>query len=105
MKFHKLTKTSHYKVKEWFEKELQLTAYQKSKLYQEDTFRNAPFEFYEPRKKEKSSILWRLTIIFFAIWLIILCIGLPFTFLFTGQWGYGNKLYNFHSKWKNKLNI
>ena len=106
MKLHKLQRTSDYKVKEWLDKELQLTPYQKSKLYNEETIRFAPFYFYEPRQKEKSSILWRLTVIPYLIYYAILFIGLPLTFLITGKWGYSEKFYdNFHAKWLLKLNI
>ena len=105
MKLHRLKKTSDYKVKEWLEKELQLTPYQKSKLYQEEIIRLAPFYFYEKRQKEKVSIIWRFTIILFLIYLLILTVGLPFTFFINGKWGYGDKLFDFHSKWTNKLNL
>lgn len=105
MKLHRLQKTSDYKVREWLEKELELTPYQKSKIYNREIIRFAPFDFYEPRQKEKVSVLWRFTMIPYLIYLAVLFIGLPFTFLITGKWGYGDKLYDFHSKWMSKLNI
>ena len=105
MKLHRLQKASDYDVKRWLERELQLSPYQKSKLYNEDTIRLAPFDFYEPRQKEKVNILWRFTIIPYLIYWVIIFMGLPFTFLVNGKWGYGKKLYDFHSKWMNKLAI
>lgn len=106
MKLHQLQRTSDYKVREWMVKELELTPYQKNKLYQHETIRFAPFYFYERRQKEKVSILWRFTIMPFLICTLILFIGLPFTFLVTGKWGYSQKVYdNFYGKWMHKLQI
>lgn len=105
MKLHRLQKAPDYKVQQWLEKELELTTYQKSKIYNREIIRFAPFDFYEPRQKEKTSALWRFTILLYLIYWVILFSGLPFTFLITGKWGYGRKLYDFHSKWMNKLNL
>lgn len=106
MELHQLERASDYQVKEWLVKELQLTPHQKSKLTAEEIIRWAPFKFYKKRQEEKSSILWRLTIIPYLIFLLILFIGIPFVFLITGRWGYGSNFYdNFLAKWMQKLKL
>ena len=66
--FSQLKKAPEYKVQEWLEKKLELTNYQKSKLYNEEIIRFSPFYFYERKQKEKISILWRFTLIFFPFY-------------------------------------
>jgi len=103
-----LKEASHYEVADWLEKELKLTPYQNEKLREYDgdydLLRSSPFYFYRYKQKEKIFFLWRLTIIFFPFYLILMLIGLPFTMIFTGRWGYGRKFMdNFHSKWMRKI--
>ena len=106
MRLHHLKESSDYDVEEWLEQKLNLTSYQKEILRRDEIIRFAPFEFYERPKEKKPSFLWRLTILFYLIYLILVFVGLPFNFLFTGKWGYGKKFYdNFHSKWMRKLNL
>ena len=106
MKLHYLKHSSDHDVNTWLEKCLELTPYQKEKLRLDEVVRFAPFEFYEVPKQIKPSFIWRLTIIFFLIYLVLLFVGLPFNFLFTGKWGYGQKFFdNFHAKWMRKLNL
>lgn len=102
MKLHRYEKASDYEVQAWLEKNLDLTPYQKEKIYNSELIRFAPFEFYK-RRKEKTSPIWRLSIIPWIPYIIILFTFLPFNWIFTGHWGYGDKLYNFHSKWRNKI--
>lgn len=44
-------KASTYEVQEWLEKKLDLSSYQRSKLYNEEIIRFAPFDFYKDEKK------------------------------------------------------
>ena len=103
MKFHRYKKTSDYKVSDWLEKSIpELTPYQKQKIRDYEIVRFAPFEFFE--KREKINSFWfRLTIIFIPIPFIIFFIALPFSFLFTGYWGYKSKVTNWYVKWCNNL--
>lgn len=106
MKLTNLQHASDYEVEDWLKKQLDLTPYQKEKLRDSELIRFAPFEFYKHRKQVKTSILWRLTIIFVPIYLLLLIISLPIKFVITNQWGYGDKFYdNFHAVWWNKLNL
>lgn len=106
MNLSNLKKASDYSVEEWLTKSLDLTPYQRSKMRTSEMVRFSNFYFYEEKQKEKVSFLWRFTIIFWPIYFILLCIGYPFTMVFTGKWGYGRGFVdNFHSKWANKLKL
>lgn len=104
MNFSRLTRASDWEVKEWLEKELQLTSYQKSKIHKEETIRFSPFYFYKS-KKQQNSALWRLSLWVWPIYWLICFTGLPFAFLFTGKWGYGKKFQDFHYNWLSKLGL
>lgn len=106
MKLSSLTPASDHEVEKWLKEKLDLTDYQKEKLRDREIIRFAPFYFYKRAKPEKVGILWRLTIIFFAVYLILLFCSLPFKMIITGKWGYGRKFIdNFHNKWVRKLNL
>jgi hypothetical protein len=106
MRLSNLKRASDYDVEKWLTEELNLTPYQKEKMRDRELIRFTPFDFYEDKQKEKISPLWRITIFFFPIYLILLYIGLPFTMLFTGKWGYGrNFIDNFHNVWTYKLKL
>lgn len=105
MDLHRYERASEYDVKNWLIENLKLTDYQKDKMYREEILRFSPFYFYQLKEKQKVSPLWRLSIIPWIIFVIVLFIGLPFSWLFTGNWGYGDKLYKFHGNWRNKLGV
>jgi hypothetical protein len=101
-----LQRVSDHEVCEWLEEKLQLTPYQKQILIEREIVRFAPFYFYKWRNDKKVSLLWRLTIVIYPIYWLILFIGLPFKWIVTGKWGYGRKFFdNFHAKWVQKLGI
>ena len=105
MKLHRLKRASDFKVRDWLIKELELTDYQKDKMYRKEILRFAPFYWYEQRQKENISFLCRLSMIpFFIVWLILF-IWLPVNFLFVGKWGYGDKIFNILSKWQNCIGL
>lgn len=106
MKLSRLKIASYYDVEKWLEKSLELTPYQKQKLHNEEIVRFSRFYFYEHKKENKVSVLWRLTIFFYLVYIILLVCFLPIKWLFTGKWGYGDSfLYKFHYKWVHKLNL
>lgn len=106
MKLTNLKRASDYDVNNWLKKKLELTPYQYDKLTSEEIIRFGRYEFYEQAEKGKISIAWRLTIFLFPIYYLVLFIFLPFTMLFTGKWGYGQKFYDyFHAKWMRKLKL
>jgi hypothetical protein len=106
MKLSNLEKAPDYDVREWLEKELELTPYQKEKVYDKEIIRFAPFYFYQRVKPKKVSFLWRITIIFYIIYIIAIVLFLPFKWIFTGTWGYGSGFIdNFHSKWVRKIGL
>jgi hypothetical protein len=102
MNLHRYERAPEHEVKDWLKENLKLTDYQREKIHN-GLLRESPFYFYQLKKKEKINPLWRLSIIPWVPYVIALFIGLPFTWLFTGHWGYGDKLYNFHGSWRNKL--
>ncbi len=106
MKLHDLERASDWDVKEWLVKELELTPYQKSKMYDNETIQFSPFYFYQYPKNKKVTFLWRMSIVPFFVYYILAFIFLPFMWIFTGKWGYGrNFIDNFHSKWCKKIGI
>ncbi len=104
MKITDLERASEWDLKKWLEEELQLTPYQKNKLADGDLIRMSPFYFCQRPKKEKASLLWRLSIIFFVVYYILAILFSPIKWIFTGKLGYGrNFIDNFHSKWVRKI--
>lgn len=106
MKLTNLKPANDFEVKEWLEKQLDLTVYQKEKLVNNEVIRFAPFYFYKRRQRKKISFLYRLSIILIPIYYSLLMIALPFTLIVRGEWGFGQKFYDkFHAVWMNKLNL
>ncbi len=106
MKLSRLERAPDYDVVKWLDKKLNLTAYQKDKLSQEEIMRWSPFYFYKLPERKKVSILWRLTLPIFPIYLLLVVIFNPIKWMFTGKWGYGrNFIDNFHNKWVRKLGL
>lgn len=106
MKLSNLKRASDFDVKNWLQKELKLTEYQRS-LMNGDTefFRDSPFYFYEPDCRSSKSLLWRFSIIFYLLFWITLFCFLPIKWAFTGKWGYGRSFIDFISSWKKKIGI
>lgn len=106
MKLTNLKPASDYEVQKWLEKSLELTPYQKERLRDRELIRLSPFYFYERRETKKISILFRLTIFLVPVYLLLLLIALPVYWVFSNQWGFGQKYYdNFHAKWLHKLGL
>jgi hypothetical protein len=105
MKFSRLKKASDCKVEEWLVKQLQLNNCQQRLLREREIVRFSKFEFYERKQEKKVSPLWRISILVFPIFWLILITGLPFTMIITGKWGYGDKLYKFYNNWINRLGL
>ena len=97
MRLVNLKRVSDYKVEKWlYENIVELTAYQKQRIKEDEIVRFAPFKFYERRSKVDSFLI-RLTIVFIPVAWCILVISLPFHFIATGSWGYKNL--SWFSKW------
>lgn len=106
MKLTNLEQANDFEVARWLEKELNLTPYQKEVLRDREVIRFSPFYFYKRKVYKKVSFLFRLTVVFIPIYYLLILIGLPFTWIFSGKWGYGQKFYDkFHAVWMNKLNL
>jgi hypothetical protein len=106
MKLTNLKPASDFEVKRWLEKSLELTPRQKEILTDRELIRFSPFYFYEQRKRNKISFLFRLTIFLVPVYLLLLLIALPVHWVFTNQWGFGQKYFdNFHAKWLHKLGL
>lgn len=103
MKLINLKKVSDYKVEKWLEDNIrELTVSQKQWIRNEEMVRFAPFEFYERRKKV-DNIFVRLSVIFIPVIWVLLVIGMPFNFFYTGTWGYKNL--KWYSKWVSACGI
>jgi len=98
MKIYNLKKVWDSDVEKWIEESIpELTAYQKEKIEANEIVRFAPFYFMEPTKKVKN--IWlRLSAIFLLPIFILLLVGLPFNFLFTGVWGYAENM-RWYGRW------
>lgn len=106
MKLSRLERASDYEIREWLDKKIQFTPYQKSLINDREIFRLSPFYFYKQPKKEKVSFWWRLTIVVYVFYWIILIILMPIKWMITGKSGYGrNFLDKFHNVWVRKIGI
>lgn len=105
--FSRLEQASNYEVEKWLdEKIVGLTDYQKKRISDDEIVRFSDFEFYKQTVFKPVSILWRLTMPFFFLLWILLFIGLPFSFLVIGEWGYNQKFIDkFYARWMRKLNF
>ncbi len=78
-----LEQASDYDVEKWLTEELKLTTYQKELLLDRELIRLSPFYFYQRKKKEEVSALWRLTVVPFVIYYILAVCFMPIKWLFT----------------------
>ena len=100
MNFRNLTQSRDYKIQKYLEANIDnLSPRQKLDIYH--LVQEMPFKFYE-RKKYTSSIWIRISIILVPFVWFILFIFLPFTYIFTGTWGYGYKM-NWLLNWFDKV--
>ena len=100
-----LKKATDYEVQQWLVKSLDLTPYQKEKLYSLEIVRFSEFEFFKLKPKVKFHPIWRFTIIFYLLFIILLFVFLPFTFFITGRWGYGKKYLSVYENWSRRLGL
>ena len=106
MNLTNLKPAADHEVQKWLEESLELTQYQKSLIYNNELIRWGPFDFYKDRNKEKSSGWWRLTLLLFPIYWILLIVAMPLKFIMTGKWGYNQKFVDkYYHSWCRKLNI
>ncbi len=104
MKFSNLERANNYEVEKWLNDNLELTPRQQELLYDRELVRYSQFYFYKMNKTEKVSLFWRITIIPFIIYFILVICIVPIKWLFTGKLGYGrNFIDKFHSKWLRKI--
>ena len=104
----RLRQASECEIINWFEKTIvELSAYQKERLHDDEKFRIGPFFFYCAKNDRKPvTFLWRLTYLIFLVYLIMMWVILPVFFLFTGKWIYPQwVLDKIHYPWCRKLNL
>ncbi len=79
-----------HEIGDWLTESLKLTPYQQSILSEEyyDILRISPFYFYKDTDENKTTFLWRMTVVFWPIVFILVNISLPFVFVVSGKWGY-----------------
>lgn len=106
MKFSNLKRADDFEVHKWLENELQLTTYQKECLRNQELIRFSPFYFYRKENKNGLSMLWRLTILLYFPYVIVLIIVTLFKWLLTGNRYLGrNFIDNFHNKWTRAIGL
>lgn len=101
----RVKKAGQYNVKNWLVKELNLTRDQVILMDNKELIRFGKYEFYEYKQEKKVSPLWRITLIPYGISILLLYLGLPINFLFTGRWGYHNKLMDIMRSWNKKIGL
>lgn len=91
-------------VSDWIAKGINLNYDKKQELKEFLMFNN---EFCFVKHDDiKSSFLMRLTTPIFLIVLLLLFIFMPFKFIITGNWLYGDSIiFNIIKKWSNKIGI
>ncbi|AMR34175.1 hypothetical protein A0256_23340 [Mucilaginibacter sp. PAMC 26640] len=99
-----LRKASHFEVQDWLIKELELTPYQKSKLYDKEIVRFSPFDFFKYKRKTKS-LLWRFTLPIYPVIWVLLVISSPIVYLITGRWGYETRYIQWFRNWAYNLGL
>jgi hypothetical protein len=104
MKLHNLERAQEIEFNQWLTKELELTQYQREVLHNKELIRFSCFYLYKKADKVGTNILWRLSIVPFIIYFILLGCFIPIYFIITGKWGYGRKFMDkFHSVWVRKI--
>jgi len=101
MSLSRLERVDFLEIKSWLYKGLELTSYQYSRL--DDIY--IPYYFYKQKEKIETSFKWRSTIPMFGIIYLLLIIGLPFNFIFKGNWGYNEKFIKIFKTWAFKVGI
>ena len=107
MEMFNVKKTSTYDVRKWIEEIVpEITAYQNSKLWEEewyDKVRYSEYVLYKKQKKKTPNFFLRLTMPFaWLIWLIML-VCLPVNYIITGDWKYDHRIYDYIFKWMDKV--
>lgn len=104
MKFTRLQRANEYDVRHWLEQALDLTPYQRSKMRDEEIPRFSPYYFYERKPIQKTKFLWRLTTIFYLVYVLLLIIFCSLKWVFTGNHYLGQSfLEGFHYRWQEKI--
>jgi hypothetical protein len=99
-------RASDYEVEGWLQDKLQLTPYQRSILRDQEILRFSKFRFFKYRPKVSTSLWWRLTILLWPVVWVLLLLGLPFTMIVRGRWGYSEPfLQKFIRPWAYKIGL
>ena len=99
-----LKRVDSFETRSWVESIVpELTPYQKSHLSDIDSVRFTGYYLYKEREKVKGNFFIRATVVFVPIVWLILLMGFPINFVFTGSWGYSK--IEWFLKWANKLGI
>ena len=103
-KLHRYEEAENYEIDKWLTESLELTPHQQDILRTEEIVRFSKFIFLKRRVQKKPNLFWRLSSVLYIIFNILLFIGLPFTYLFTGSIGYNMSFYDkYISVWRNKI--
>lgn len=74
-----------YEFRDFLKKHLQLNESQMKKLREAPIWENSDFSLYKPTPRTKS--IWiRLTVVLYPLVILLLLLGLPLNYLFTGMW-------------------
>ena len=106
MKLVNLKPASESKVEKYLIDKLNLSSYQKEKLIQGEVIRFSPFLIYERVDNPKTSILWRLTIVFYFLWLLLSVVFAAVRWVLFGRFYYNktDRMYRVTDFWAKKLN-
>ena len=107
IRFRNIKQVQSKDVEQWLIENIpELTDYQKDCLSNDSIVWFSPYYFYERIEKNKSAVLWRLTLPFFGIAFLSLVLFNPVKWIITGRWGYDQDfLDKWFNSWGNKLDI
>lgn len=101
MRLVRLEKAWSYEIREVIEKNKPVSAYETAELI------NQKFTVLKFSKKKEQNPLWRLTILFYFLFFVLIIFTFPFKYLLTGtaQYEFNSTLGKFYRAWQVKLGL
>ena len=106
MKIQNLKEAGEYEFINYLRKELDLTLYQYSKLYNDGIIRASKYRIFEKVPKVKTSPFWRITILLIPVYWLLVVVFCLLKWVVTGSRYLSEPfLKKIHRPWMRKLNI
>jgi len=106
MRLHDYKYSNRNEFKNFLIKELDLSVYQQDKLKTNDIIFDSKYTVMEKTGKVNSNALWRLSILLYPIYIVLLFLYCIVKYVFTGKFAIGSeRLLNIHTTWNKKIGI